>query len=1234
MQNWTRKSARNIHLIKGRMHSPVIVSEGEGCVLPPQYVLPPHHGLSPSLLALPHSDKEDFSNSTDREELDFRKSMLRMEEELNQLHLHSQRSTPMEAPAGKYLQPQQQQQLQIQQGETSGQQQQYEGSSSPDTPPGGVHVTYRDGQRVPWFEGIIGCLRPVWTIIGKAALSEKQAQTVDDWDIPFEEISDLQWLGSGAQGAVFRGRLKSVWVAVKKVRDIKETDITHLRKLNHPNVVQFKGVCTQAPCYCIIMEYCPFGPLYNLLKDGRDIPPDKVSNWAKQIACGMKYLHEHKIIHRDLKSPNVLIGNNQTVKISDFGTCREWNDVSTRMSFAGTVAWMAPEVIRNEPCSEKVDIWSFGVVLWELLTCEIPYRDVDNSAIIWGVGSNSLRLPIPSSCPDGFKLIVQMCWNSKPRNRPSFKYILMHLDIAAVEILSTPPETYFKTQASWKAEIRQQMATMCSKGNHIPKMEEDLVRRRREELKHAQDIREHYEKKLVIANDLYLELSAAMLQLEQREQELINSSSARREQTAQIHKGKKRIVKPLLKYQERLHRRKVGQNSISSNPTSPEAHTSSPDSPCAVMLTKKSLYTEIGTNNILLSTTRPTSLYVSNKGSASSSSRQNPKTTSVPSSLHTCTPATTKTSSVGSNQQQNYLRHNNRQQQQQVEQQTMGTSSMVPGASSSVIPPVEKAKMRRVRHQRTRSHGGMTSSGTNAPNATSHRHSTNIDRRGYSLSPSQERVPILVDSGTQTDHMDMSETDMSPINTPGPLKVFAPSSLQLHTQTPQKDIEKVITKDGSSCGHTVTETSPNGNTIPERSPCCEHCPRQKYKRFISTDSNDSNKNFAIADPIVAKLSEGRATFTVEETLQILNNNDDDVDILHQLHDKWDAIEKVLSDKKGLPGGYRRSLPTQQSILTSHGEKGIEESFLRSKPFDFTRHKFDERPLPPPQSPPLGLGRSQSQKRSDESPLPPKSIHHQQGNHYLKPEPPKREPETEDEERFSSTDQDLLNRNSEMVASSELDSSHDSFGHEEESVSEIEEEEEDGEESIDGQYQIKRKCFMRRPIPRSKNHRTACMMRSTHSTQSSEGCVSDDEAGPSLTTRTGYYASRTTEKSPGRYKNSHGTPLNKSEEPCDTSDSDDLGPEDDEDEDDEEEDEDISIKTVARQRLGGEHRGDSGDGEETSNGNKCSRVGINVNKHRGIHSDVSVSHPKGDMKRGGKDQGGRGGGSDNSRKQAW
>jgi mitogen-activated protein kinase kinase kinase 13 len=141
-----------------------------------------------------------------------------------------------------------------------------------------------------------------------------------------------------------------------------------------------------------------------------------------------------------------LIGRNEILKISDFGTCRTWGEQSTCMSFAGTVAWMAPEVIRNEPCNEKVDIWSFGVLLWELLTCEVPYQNVDGSAIIWGVGSNSLHLPIPKTCPEGYKLLIKQCWAIKPRNRPSFRNILMHLDIASVEVLSYQPSDYFKTQ--------------------------------------------------------------------------------------------------------------------------------------------------------------------------------------------------------------------------------------------------------------------------------------------------------------------------------------------------------------------------------------------------------------------------------------------------------------------------------------------------------------------------------------------------------------------------------------------------------------------------------------------------------------------------------------------------------------------------------------------------------------------------------------------------------------------
>ncbi|CAL8339040.1 unnamed protein product [Lota lota] len=372
-----------------------------------------------------------------------------------------------------------------------------------------------------FLEGLFGCLRPVWTMIGKAYSTEHKHNLEELWEVPFEEISDLQWVGSGAQGAVFLGKLHGQEVAVKKVRDIKETDIKHLRKLKHPNIITFKGICTQAPCYCILMEYCAQGQLYEVLRAGRKIVPSLLMDWAMGIAGGMNYLHLHKIIHRDLKSPNMLITYDDAVKISDFGTSKELFDKSTKMSFAGTVAWMAPEVIRNEPVSEKVDIWSFGVVLWEMLTGEVPYKDVDSSAIIWGVGNNSLQLPVPETCPDGFKILLRQCWSSKPRNRPSFRQILLHLDIASADILSTPQETYFQTQAEWREEVRHHFEKIKSEGTCLHRLDEELIIRRREELRHALDIREHYERKLERANNLYMELNAVMLQLELKEKELL-----------------------------------------------------------------------------------------------------------------------------------------------------------------------------------------------------------------------------------------------------------------------------------------------------------------------------------------------------------------------------------------------------------------------------------------------------------------------------------------------------------------------------------------------------------------------------------------------------------------------------------------------------------------------------------------------------------------------------------------
>lgn len=170
---------------------------------------------------------------------------------------------------------------------------------------------------------------------------------------------------------------------------------------------------------------------------------------------------------------------------------------------------------------------------------------MDSSAIIWGVGSNSLHLPVPSTCPDGFKLLMKQTWQGKPRNRPSFRQILLHLDIASADILGAPQETYFKSQAEWREEVKKHFEKIKSEGTCIHRLDEELIRRRRDELRHALDIREHYERKLERANNLYMELSAIMLQLEDREKELM-----KREQVVEKkYPGnyKRHLVRPIVR---------------------------------------------------------------------------------------------------------------------------------------------------------------------------------------------------------------------------------------------------------------------------------------------------------------------------------------------------------------------------------------------------------------------------------------------------------------------------------------------------------------------------------------------------------------------------------------------------------------------------------------------------------------------------------------------------------------
>ena len=155
------------------------------------------------------------------------------------------------------------------------------------------------------FEGFFGCIRPILNLLSSKNGADGHGELGDGEDIAFEDLSDLQWLGSGAQGCVFKGYLNKQEVAIKKVKSKEDANLRGLRRLNHENLVRIKGFSSNGDdFFCIIMEFCPYGTLYNYLKSSAmTLKPNKMMNYAKQISQGMSYLHANKIIHRDLKSP-------------------------------------------------------------------------------------------------------------------------------------------------------------------------------------------------------------------------------------------------------------------------------------------------------------------------------------------------------------------------------------------------------------------------------------------------------------------------------------------------------------------------------------------------------------------------------------------------------------------------------------------------------------------------------------------------------------------------------------------------------------------------------------------------------------------------------------------------------------------------------------------------------------------------------------------------------------------
>ncbi|KAF3795404.1 Serine/threonine-protein kinase [Nymphaea thermarum] len=248
---------------------------------------------------------------------------------------------------------------------------------------------------------------------------------IEDLDIPWTDLVLKEKIGAGSFGTVHRADWHGSDVAVKILMEqdfheerFKEflSEVVIMKRLRHPNIVLFMGAVTQPPNLSIVTEFLSRGSLYKLIHrpGARESLDDRRRlNMAFDVAKGMNYLHRRNppIVHRDLKSPNLLVDKKWTVKVCDFGLSRlKANTFLSSKSTAGTPEWMAPEVLRDEPSNEKCDVYSFGVILWELVTMQQPWSSLNPAQVVAAVGFQNRRLQIPSYVNPKVASIIESCF--------------------------------------------------------------------------------------------------------------------------------------------------------------------------------------------------------------------------------------------------------------------------------------------------------------------------------------------------------------------------------------------------------------------------------------------------------------------------------------------------------------------------------------------------------------------------------------------------------------------------------------------------------------------------------------------------------------------------------------------------------------------------------------------------------------------------------------------------------
>jgi len=213
-------------------------------------------------------------------------------------------------------------------------------------------------------------------------MAEIQGPGDNPWDVDFNDLYDLEEIGGGNFGKVYKAKLNHLDVAIKQLYDIDdefmfkyiEREMALLKEMRHPNIVKFLGLCkSDEGDIFIVTEFVPGGDLRHILKDKNFPLPWKLRiSIAMDLAKALQYLHSQGIIHRDVKSNNLLVEEDWTIKVCDFGFARDIDKSTESMTLCGTDEWMAPEVALGEKYDAKADVFSFGMVIVELITRKKP----------------------------------------------------------------------------------------------------------------------------------------------------------------------------------------------------------------------------------------------------------------------------------------------------------------------------------------------------------------------------------------------------------------------------------------------------------------------------------------------------------------------------------------------------------------------------------------------------------------------------------------------------------------------------------------------------------------------------------------------------------------------------------------------------------------------------------------------------------------------------------------------